>query len=395
MAARAAAAIAAGLVGLALAGHGEASSQAAPPAPASATAPDVPAWPARLERELAMVAARHRARIGVHVRDLDTGATASYQADQRWYLASMVKVPVALAVLRAVDRGTVSLDTTVSLRTSDYVDGAGSTNLAPVGTHLSVRSLLEQTIVRSDNTAADVLIDLVGLPEVNAGVTALVPRGLQRITTLAEVRRQVYGNLVPNADRLSGPDLLLLRHAQSDAERVRILQRLVDAPEAAGRRRQPTLDAAYDSYYATGLNSGRLDAYADLLAALVEGEALSAASTSYLVSLMDRVVTGPHRLKAGLPPGVRFAHKTGTQRRRVCDAGLARWPEGGRERRVLLVACTRDEPSLERAEAALQHVGLAVCRSGLFTPGITDAPSCPAPASSLPPRRPAAVSPRR
>ena len=367
------------LAGLALALLMSAGAMAQGSVPAGAG----PAWVQRLQDELSAVETRQGVRLGAVVRDLDGGATASYRGDQRWYLASMVKVPVAIAVLRGVERGQYTLDTPLTVRASDFVDGAGSTNAQPVGTALPLRALLEQMIVHSDNTASDMLIDLVGIAEVNAVVRSLVPEGFERITPLGEVRRLVYGKLVPNVDRLGGPDLVLLHSARSDTERVRLLRQLVDAPE--GRAGARSLDAAYDSYYAGGLNSARLDAYADLLGRLADGKALGPAMTEYLLALMERVATGTHRLRAGLPPSVRLAHKTGTQRRRVCDAGLVRWADAGRERRVLVVACTRDAPTLERAEAALMQVALAVCRSGLQLPaipahqGAPDATSCPAP----------------
>jgi len=348
-------------------------------------------WPAKLQIELSAIDAQPRTHIGVHVRDLDTGVWASHRGDQRWYLASMVKVPVAITVLRGIEQGRFTFDTTVTLRASDYVDGAGATNLSPVGTHLSIRQLLEQMIIYSDNTATDMLIDLVGLAEVNAVVESLVPAGFWRITTLGEIRRLVYGALVPNVERLTGKDLLLLRQARSDAERLQLLRELVKAP--AIPQRLATLDSAFDSYYASGLNSGTLDAYADLLTLLADGKALTPLYTEYLLELMERVATGAHRIKAGLPPGVQFAHKTGTQRRRVCDAGLARWPEDGRQRRVLIVACTRDAPSLERAESLLRQVGLAVCKSGLMSNGVSDALACPA-ADAIP-HRMSAVPSRR
>jgi beta-lactamase class A len=347
-----------------------------------------PPWATTLKAELAAIDVQRRARLGVHVRDLDTGARVSHRAEQRWYLASLVKVPVAIAVLRGIERGQYGFETALTLRASDLVDGAGTTHHAPVGTPFTIRALLEQMIVHSDNTASDMLIDLVGLAEVNALVRSLVPEGLQRITTLAEVRRMVYGQLVPGVERLSGRDMLLLRHARSDAERLQILHQLVNVPESG--RLAPTLDAAYDAYYASGVNSGQLDAYADLLAMLAGGQALSPPYADYLLGLMERVATGTHRLQAGLPHGVRLSHKTGTQRRRVCDAGLLRWFDGRRERRALVVACTRDEPSLERAESTLMQVGLALCRSGLMTLGVTDASSCPAP-PALPHRQPAGV----
>lgn len=349
---------------------------------ASAVAePLEPPWVATLKSELAALDAQRGVRLGVYVRDLDTGASASHRAEQRWYLASMVKVPVAITVLREIEQGLYSLETAVTLRASDIVDGAGTTVLAPVGTPLTVRLLLEQMIIHSDNTATDMLINLVGLPAVNALVKSLVPDGLHRITTLGEIRRLIYGQIVPDVERLTGRDLLLLRHARSDAERLQLLHQLVDAP--GSHRRLPSLDAAYDAYYASGVNSGRLDAYAELLALLFDGKALSPRYTEHLIGLMQRTVTGPERLKAGLPAQVRLAHKTGTQRRRVCDAGLLRWPENGRQRRALVVACTRDAPSLERAESALMQVGLALCRSGLLTQGVVDASSCTAPVPAL------------
>ena len=103
------------------------------------------------------------------MRDLDTGASASHRAEQRWYLASMVKVPVAITVLRDIELGLSSLESAVTLRASDIVDGAGTTVLAPVGTPLTVRSLLEQMVIHSDNTATDMLIDPYYASGVNSG----------------------------------------------------------------------------------------------------------------------------------------------------------------------------------------------------------------------------------
>ncbi|MET0540875.1 MAG: serine hydrolase [Variovorax sp.] len=334
-----------------------------------------PRWTERLLQELPRIDAESPARLGVHVRDLDTGVSASYQADRYWYIASMVKVPVAIAVLRAVERGQHTLDTMVTLRASDYVDGPGLTSGHPVGTALSIRFLLEQMIVQSDNTASDALIDLVGIAEVNAVVASLVPDGFRRITSLGDVRRMIYGQVVPDAERLRGQDLLLLHRQKNDVERLQLLSSLVGTP-VARLRASGTLDPAYNAYYASGVNSARLDAYGELLAALVEGRALQPATTDYLLNVMQRVATGTRRIKAGLPPGVTFAHKTGTQRRRSCDAGLLQFTEAGRSRRVIVVACTRDEKSLAFSEAVLMQVGAAICRSGLLTEGVVDAPSC-------------------
>lgn len=331
---------------------------------------------ARLSADLARIDTQGGPRIGVYVRDLASGETAALHAAEPWYLASTVKVPVAVAVLRGIARGEYALDSPITLRAADYVDGAGRTNSHAVGTALPIRYLLEQMIIHSDNTASDMLIGLVGLAQVNAVVQDLAPEGFGPITTLAEVRRATYGHLVPAAQRLGGRDLLVLRQQRTDDDRLQYLARVVRVPVA--QFRLPTLEQAYDAYYASGLNTGRLDAYGELLSQLVAGKLLPDEQTRYLLGLMDRTATGTQRLKAVLPPGVRFAHKTGTQRARFCDAGIVHAPEGRHDRGVLVVTCTQGELSIVRAERAMRQVGAALCRSGLLTQGVPDAPACPA-----------------
>jgi len=333
----------------------------------------------------------------VFVSDLQGDAFVSYKADKSWYIASMVKVPVAIAVLRGVEAGAFTLDTPLRLRASDYVDGAGSTSSHRLATPLPIRYLMEQMMIHSDNTASDMLIDLVGAAEVNATVASLVPQGFGRITSLAEVRRQIYGQLTPAARHLSGADLIALNQIRPDRERLERLSQLVGVPVTNFQRR--SLDAAYSAYYASGVNSARLDAYGQLLTRLSQGQALGPESTGYLLGLMASSATGTNRLKAGLEPGTRFAHKTGTQRRQVCDSGVLhgglKGTSPGEARPVIVVACARGEKSLARSESALRDVGNALCRSGLLNDGVTNAPSCETPtrAERLPANASAAADP--
>lgn len=339
-------------------------------------------WAERLQAELALVAARHTAEIGVYVRDLETGIAVSHRGLERWYLASSVKVPVALAVLRAVERGDFTLDTLLRVRADDYVDGAGQTNARPVGAPVSVRFLLEQMIIHSDNTASDMLIGLVGLRAVNTLVAQLVPQGLERITTLADVRRHAYGQLTPEAVHLTGHDFLVIRQQRTDAGRLQALAGLLHVPATSFQR--ASVAEAFEAYYASGLNSGRLDAYADLLQQLVEGKVLNPGHTAYLLRVMERVQTGARRIQAGLPTTARFAHKTGTQRARTCDSGLIRMPRLGRDKRVIVVACTRGDPLSARSDRALKDVGTAICHSGLLTEGRPHDALCLAAAQAVP-----------
>lgn len=339
---------------------------APPSAPAAqAQALRAPGWASTLESTLESVDARYAGDIGVYVRHLDRDESFSYRADEPWYLASGIKVPVAIAVMRAVERGELSLDSRVTLRESDFVDGAGGTNAHAAGTRLSVSYLLEQMIVHSDNTASDVLIRSVGIDRVNAVAAELGDAPGIRITTLADVRRLAYGQLHPSAATLQSPQLLALKRSGSGQARVRkFLQLLALTPAELLR---PDLDSAFDAYYATHVNSASLVEFGRMLAELAQGRALDAPATSHLLDLMARVQTGHRRIRTGLPPGTRFAHKTGTQHRRTCDLGIATVPSpGGRPpARVVIAACARGTGTAA-SERALRDVGAAVTASGVF-----------------------------
>lgn len=326
----------------------------------------VPAWTLDLERRLADADARYAGDIGVYVRHLGRDESFSYRADEPWYLASGVKVPVAIAVMRAVARGELSLDTRVTLRESDFVDGAGGTNAFRAGTRLRVSWLLEQMIVHSDNTASDMLIRTVGIDEVNAVAAELTDAAGVRITTLADVRRLAYGELHPSASRLRSGDLLALQRSGAGQARVRKLAQLLAI--APGDLLRTDLDSAFEAYYATHVNSATLVDFGRMLAALAEGRALGMKESAYLLDLMARVQTGQRRIRAGLPPGTRFEHKTGTQHRRSCDLGIATVPPARPEQppaRVVIAACARGTGTAA-SERALRDVGAAVTASGIF-----------------------------
>lgn len=326
----------------------------------------VPGWSAALQAALERVDARHPGDIGVYVRHLDRDESFSYRADEPWYLASGIKVPVAIAVLRAVAAGTLSLDTRVTLHEDDYVDGAGPTNAQRPGARLRVSWLLEQMIVHSDNTASDLLIRSVGIDRVNAVAAELSGAPDLRITTLADVRRLAYAQLHPAASRLVSADLLAIHASGAGQARVRTFaRRLSLAPE---QLRTDSLDAAFEGYYASHVNSASLVEYGRMLAALSDGRALPPEQTVYLLDLMARVQTGHRRLRAGLPPGTRFEHKTGTQHRRSCDLGIATVPAAGEDgvpARVVIAACTRGTGTAA-GEHALRDVAAAITASGVF-----------------------------
>ncbi|MDI5920062.1 class A beta-lactamase-related serine hydrolase [Halomonas sp. LR5S13] len=310
-----------------------------------------PGAAAPLESRLAALEAGFPGELGVHIRELGSGRTRGWRDEEPWYLASLVKVPVAIELMARVEAGALSLDERLTLAESDYVDGAGPTNWAPPGARLSLETLLEAMLTVSDNTATDMLIRHLGLPAINTRARALVPEGLGPITTLVDVRRHVYAQLHHEAFALDGLDFIELQKRDSDQARLDWLSRRLGVPRSAWRL--PSLDAAFDAYYGGALNSGRLDGFAELLAALAEGQALGPEATERLLRVMARTRSGERRLKAGFGPAIPFAHKTGTKRRRACDAGIA----DTEEHRLVVVACVRGVADVALAERTLRDVG--------------------------------------
>src|SRR5690606_36174131 len=163
---------------------------AAPPSrTTAATETGEPPWAAGLERRLqAIDASLGTAGIGVYVLHMERNASYGYRATEPWYLASGVKVPVAIAVLREVESGALSRDTRVVLRPGAFVGGPRATHRPRPGGAPVVSWLLEQMIVHSDNTASDVLSRTVGLHAVNQVAAELGGPG-RHMTTLGDVRR--------------------------------------------------------------------------------------------------------------------------------------------------------------------------------------------------------------
>jgi beta-lactamase class A len=332
-------------------------------------------WQGDLTARLQAIEGVFEGELGVYVQNLASGEAYSWRADDPWYLASLIKIPVAAQVLAERQAGTLTLDERLTLAQSDFVDGAGPTNWHDPGTPISIRYLMEQMITVSDNTASDMLIDRVGLEAVNQRARTMIaasggnPDDIGPISKLVGVRQGVYGELHPDARALGGMDFIALRQ-HPVSQRGQALARALGVN--ADTFTQPDYDHAFDAYEATGENVGTLRAYGDLLASLrpvQQGRAmedLDAEQRQALLEIMQRTSSGKQRLKAGLGSGISFAHKTGTQQRRSCDAGIAERgnADSATQGPWVIVSCTRGPVAVSAHERALTSVGEALRYSG-------------------------------
>ena len=170
-----------------------------------ADALSLPAPLAELQATLVRAAQRAPGRVAMEVKDLDTGLSSSINANAVMPAASTIKIPVMVEVFRQLELGKFDLNHRVTLMPGDRDWGSGDIADAPVGSTFPVSELLSQMIEVSDNTAANMLIRLVGRPNIN---TTMKNLGLKH-TRLADYIRTA-GWSIRNTLRTSPADMVRL-----------------------------------------------------------------------------------------------------------------------------------------------------------------------------------------
>jgi beta-lactamase class A len=96
--------------------------------------------------------------VSVYFEYLPTGANISINKDEKIWPASLIKIPVAMAVMKKVQDGIWKLDNELVIMDEDKDDEYGELYKQPTGTTLTVEAFLKETLIRSDNTAHFVLL---------------------------------------------------------------------------------------------------------------------------------------------------------------------------------------------------------------------------------------------
>lgn len=125
------------------------------------------AWD-RLKRSLENEIRRFRGEAGIVIKDLQTGWEIGFNKDKLIPSASLVKIPIMLSYFHASGEGKINLKDTVELAWSEKTGGSGLLKNTASGSVFSVEGLLELMITHSDNTAANMLIELLGFDTLNS-----------------------------------------------------------------------------------------------------------------------------------------------------------------------------------------------------------------------------------
>lgn len=280
-----------------------AQSPAATPAASSTPAPQPQGVTnADLIARLDAICVRAGGRCGIAVMHVEKGESMTVGGDTPLPLYSVFKLPLAVAVLKDVEEGRLLLDQKIRVEPEEATPGVKSnSDLWRKPSDRTIRELLEFSIVRSDNTSSDKMLELVGGPEaVTRRMRAL---GLQSIDVRASVK-----------EFLKNPDAHPNTGAPADLARLLVL--------------------------------------------LQKGKVLAPPQLEVLLGLMGRAVTGDRRLRSGPPAGTPVADKTGTGPSTTNDVGLVTLP-GNRGHLALAVLLDGSKLPAEKQEDLIAEVARA------------------------------------
>ena len=258
---------------------------------------------------------------------------------------SVSKTWVAMTVLDLVDQGKLRLDQPVRITRDDiavFHSPIRDRVVANGGIEETVLSLLQQAIMASDNTANDSLLRAAGGPQ---AVRSFITR-----KNLGDIRFGPGERAMQSA--IAGLDW------QQDYAIGRRFYAARDALPYATRK------AALDRYLADPVDGATPEAIVRALTKLAKGELLSAPSSRLLLDIMSRTTSGPNRLKAGVPSGWRFLHKTGTGQvlspvsTGYNDIGIMTAPDGTRYAVAVMMGSTTS--SIPQRMAFMQFVSRSV-----------------------------------
>jgi beta-lactamase class A len=236
---------------------------------------------------------------GVYVRDLDGGYGYGVRPDEQFFSASIIKIPVMVAVYRKVEQGELGFSEEVEIKEDDWAAGAGWLQWEEAGTSQTVGDLLILMMTQSDNVATNALVRRVG--------------GAEHVNEVAR--------------SLGAEDTLLYQKVSSERGVV------------------PALD-----------NRTTPRDMAAMLQKIAAGEAASEKSCEYMIDLMHMNELD-WWLDAGLPAGVDAANKAGWLYKVYGDVGIV---EEGDRRYVVAILSKHGSATVDEGQILIQDLSKIV-----------------------------------
>jgi len=213
-----------------------------------------------LREKIRQIVSTKSAVVGVSIIGNDGKDTVSMNGERHYPLQSVFKFHIALAVLSQIDEGKFSLDQKIEVQKKDLLPGMYSPlrEENPNGGSFPISKLIEYAVSLSDNVGCDVLLRLIGGPEV--------------VNEYFQKNRIENVSIKFNEEEINANPELMFQNWTT--------------PKAAN-------ETLAKFYY----NNNKL---------------LSQKSYDFIWKVMRETETGVNRLKGQLPKGTIVAHKTGS-----------------------------------------------------------------------------------
>ncbi|UYM06901.1 serine hydrolase [Solicola gregarius] len=258
---------------------------------------------------------------------VENGPEVCVRGDDPVVLASVFKIPLAVAYAREVVAGRLDPTERATVTARYRIGGIGTAGCAD-DVEMSWRDLARNMLTMSDNAATDVVFHRVGQAAVDRVVDDL---GLER-TRLTGCCEDLFASMT--ADLGIGPD--------DDVDES------LDAASAEQIWKLSVLDPAR-----TIASTPR--EVAILLDAIWTDRAATSEACAIVRDIMAQQIW-PHRLSSGFESGVRIAAKTGTLPAVRNEAGVVTYPDG---RQYAVAVFTRAHTLDERQPAVDASIGTA------------------------------------
>lgn len=232
--------------------------------------------------------------MGITAIYIEKNKVIEHNSKQRFFMASTIKLPIALAFLHRVDEKKDSLNRVIQLDTRYSVPGSGTLYhlFERKRINMSLGQILKYMLCNSDNSASDIILQQAQGPR---SVTRRMHElGFNTIL----VNRSIIEMLLDtnHVDHSFMKNRRPVYALERTFNHVPLKHKMLAWQQFEKDKRDTT--TPYDM--------------AKLLEKLYKKQALSEFSTNVLISIMEKCRTGRNRIKGLLPGHVKVAHKTGT-----------------------------------------------------------------------------------
>ena len=139
-----------------------------------------------LDKRVRAEVSQFKGKVSLYAKNLDTGAIYELGGDDRVSTASTIKIAIMVEAFARVSEGKAKWTDELVLTKDKKVGGSGILEEFADGLHLSFRDAVTLMMIMSDNTATNLVIDVLSADAVNARMESL---GLKE----TRLMRRVFG----------------------------------------------------------------------------------------------------------------------------------------------------------------------------------------------------------